>query len=873
MYRVITPGALLMALVACDRDPIGPGPGAHVPAAIAPLAPAAALGNVTTSISTFRPLTIPPGYTAAYTQDVNDNDVLVGYLYPAPSTGGGFAPALWRAGNSLTLLPLPAGAIGGSARAINSADVVVGTTGDRALRWRPGAAAPDVLPSPPQSSGDLANAINDGGDAVGRVGPNGTERAAFWDHAATPMLTLLQTGASTVTSAHAINNAGVIAGYRMGPVGMLPVRWTSATAAPQDLPLPNDYRSGEVEDIAEDGTMVGMIEGTVGGRLTVDAAVWSLGTGQVDVTVLPKLQASQNCFATAISSGSSTSRWIVGNCGGSSVLWARDTVYAIGMSGGFNGYSYGISTSGLMPILPSSSATPMWALQLTADPWLVTDPGGPYTANEGATVTFDGSASSGSPAGTPLTYAWIFYGTTDVGSGPTPSYTYRDNGIYWVGLRVSDGSGLPGALVESPITINNVAPSVSAGPDVSLDVGQSFALGAIFTDPGIADGPWSYRIDWGDATNAVFGSRSAQGAITGAKTYGKPGTYTVTLLVQDKDGAFTTDTVVVTVRGGVPTAAPGGPYAGMEGAPITFDGRASADPDGGALTYSWSFGDGGTASVAAPQHVYADDGAYALTLTVGDAEGLSHTSPATAVIANVPPRITTIGIPSAPVPLGSPVVVTTAFVGAAVDQFGGIVTWDDGGTSPLSGLTSGFTATHTYATPGVYTVNIRVTDDDGSFDEQTATGYIVVYDPTSSSFVAGAGTIASPAGAMPADPTATGQAAFGFQSRYVRGAQVPTGFTRFEFRAGNLDFEATQFEWLVIAGTKAQVKGIGTIAGRVGTFKFMVTALDGEAPGADRVRVKITDATGAVVYDNQQGASDGAEPATAITSGSITVRS
>lgn len=51
---------------------------------------------------------------------------------------------------------------------------------------------------------------------------------------------------------------------------------------------------------------------------------------------------------------------------------------------------------------------------------------------------------------------------------------------------------------------------------------------------------------------------------------------------------------------------------------MQFDGSTSCDPDGDALTYTWSFDDGGSASGSAPSHVFASPGAHAATLTVTD---------------------------------------------------------------------------------------------------------------------------------------------------------------------------------------------------------------------------------------------------------------
>src|SRR5438094_518927 len=54
-----------------------------------------------------------------------------------------------------------------------------------------------------------------------------------------------------------------------------------------------------------------------------------------------------------------------------------------------------------------------------------------------------------------------------------------------------------------------------------------------------------------------------------------------------------------------PTAVPGGPYSGLAGSAVAFNGTGSSDPDGDAFSYAWSFGDGATGTGATPNHEYA----------------------------------------------------------------------------------------------------------------------------------------------------------------------------------------------------------------------------------------------------------------------------
>jgi PKD repeat protein len=170
-----------------------------------------------------------------------------------------------------------------------------------------------------------------------------------------------------------------------------------------------------------------------------------------------------------------------------------------------------------------------------------------------------------------------------------------------------------------------------------------------------------------------------------------------------------------------------------------------------------------------------------------------------------------------------------------------------GAISPEGTLTT----THAYSQPGVYTVTLTVAYE--GFALTDTFEFVVVYDP-SAGFVTGGGEFDSLPGAYRLDTSAQGVAKFGFVSRYKRGTSVPSGDTAFEFSAGDLKFRSTSYEWLVISGSTARFKGVGTING-AGEFGFILSAVDADLNRNDSFtddlfRIKIWHvATGETVYD------------------------
>jgi hypothetical protein len=268
------------------------------------------------------------------------------------------------------------------------------------------------------------------------------------------------------------------------------------------------------------------------------------------------------------------------------------------------------------------------------------------------------------------------------------------------------------------------------------------------------------------------------------------------------------------------------------------------------------------------------------------AAGFGHSLALQCTATNNPPVVTITGPASGSVfSVGAPVNFTGTFTDDAGDTHTGVWMFD-GLTQAAtivepSGATPGSAnAVYTFTQAGVYTVKLTVTDQGTLSGTATTVGefdaLVVVYDP-SAGWVTGGGWINSPAGAYVPNPSLTGKANFGFVSKYQNGASVPTGNTEFHFKAGNLKCKSTSYEWMVIAGARAQYKGVGAING-AGSYRFMLTAIDGQSPGgggADKFRIRIWSDGGGLVYDNQCPGSvcdpDSNDPTTVLGGGSIQI--
>ncbi|MDH3646052.1 MAG: PKD domain-containing protein [Gammaproteobacteria bacterium] len=340
------------------------------------------------------------------------------------------------------------------------------------------------------------------------------------------------------------------------------------------------------------------------------------------------------------------------------------------------------------------------------------DPNGPYNAQVGESITFDGSGSTDD--GTIVSYEWDFGDGTAMGMGVAPTHTYGSAGTFTVTLTVTDDGGLTDmATTTATITAQPMPPVSDPNGPYSGQVGDNIAFdGSGSSDP---DGNIvSYMWDFGDGTAMGMG-------ITPTHTYGSAGTFTVTLEVIDNDGLTDTATTTATISAQPqpPVADPNGPYSGLVGDSIAFDGSGSSDPDGNIVTYAWDFGDGSSGSGQNPTHSYSGAGTFTVTLTVTDNDGLTGSASTTATISPQPQP--PVADPNGP--YSGLVGDSIAFDGSgSSDPDGNIVTyaWDFGDGSSGSGQNP----THSYSGAGTFTVTLTVTDNDGLTGSASTTATI-----------------------------------------------------------------------------------------------------------------------------------------------------
>ena len=138
-------------------------------------------------------------------------------------------------------------------------------------------------------------------------------------------------------------------------------------------------------------------------------------------------------------------------------------------------------------------------------------------------------------------------------------------------------------VATATVVVTNQPPVAEAGGPYNGNQGVAmpvFAFGSNDPDGSLV----SY--EWDCDNNGTYEVTTTSPTGTTC-TFSTIGTYTINLQVTDDDGATATDSATALIGNQDPVAAPGGPYAALQGQVVTVDGSASADTDGTLVDFEW----------------------------------------------------------------------------------------------------------------------------------------------------------------------------------------------------------------------------------------------------------------------------------------------
>ncbi len=323
-------------------------------------------------------------------------------------------------------------------------------------------------------------------------------------------------------------------------------------------------------------------------------------------------------------------------------------------------------------------------------------------------------------SGSVTSWSWTF-GDGGTSTAQNPSHLYTAAGSYDVTLTVTGPGGSDPETKSAYISVSEPAPVAEfSGTPTSGIV----PLNVAFTD--LSTGPvtsWSW----------TFGDGATSTAQNPSHLYTAAGMYDVTLTATGPGGVDAeskTNYIVVSVP--PPVAGFGAtPTSGILPLDVDFTDAST----GSILSWSWTFGDGGTSTAQNPSHTYTAAGTYDVTLTVtgpGGADG--ETQLGLIAVSEPAPVAEFSGTPTSGV---SPLEVDFTDLSS-----GPVTSWawtfGDGGTSTAQ------SPSHTYSAAGSYEVTLTATGPGGS-DGETKAAYITVAEPAPvASFTSGASVGVTP---------------------------------------------------------------------------------------------------------------------------------
>jgi hypothetical protein len=188
---------------------------------------------------------------------------------------------------------------------------------------------------------------------------------------------------------------------------------------------------------------------------------------------------------------------------------------------------------------------------------------------------------------------------------------------------------------------------------------------------------------------------------------------------------------------------------------------------------------------------------------------------------------------STPLPTGGSAIIAT-LRGGAEPLANQTVTLQDTPTHQVQTFTDGYGRVRIDTTDGfpsgAYSVAIAYEGND-RYGPATGASSVVVFNPNG--FAAGVGSVV--AGSDAIGFVQGKRVGFAFAAVYRRNALRPIGLLEVLSPESRMLFSATSFDWLTVAGKRAEMLGHGNVNGRAG-FSFRAVAVDGSP---DQVEIRI----------------------------------
>jgi len=285
-------------------------------------------------------------------------------------------------------------------------------------------------------------------------------------------------------------------------------------------------------------------------------------------------------------------------------------------------------------------------------------------------------------------------------NNPNVTHDYANAGIFEVTLNVTNSFGCDNTYSTNvTVTPNPVANFYYTTLCEDLLVN--------FQDASFPNGAgnivsWAWNFD--DPSSGIFNTSTIEDP---QHIFSAPGTYNVTLTITNFNNCSGSITKTINVGMAPPVEFTWESSCALSLTSFFTD--ASVVNLNAIQTFAWEFGDGGLSNLQDPQHQYATDGDYTVTLTITDTTGCTNSVSHLVHVSPLPVAFFSYTAPTC-------FQTETSFNNLSYTESGYITEWEwifgDGNTTTVT-FPGNPNVTHQYANAGIYNVTLNITTSEG----------------------------------------------------------------------------------------------------------------------------------------------------------------